>query len=78
VVERLFATLEGYGYFYDAPVAGYRTSSMYAGTASYRVLEPLDVLWSVSVARSPYAALDAQTMLRVTYRFDAPVRPRIR
>ncbi len=78
LVERLFATLEGYGYFYDAPVAGYRTSSMYAGTASYRVLEPLDVLWSVSVARSPYAALDAQTMLRVTYRFDAPVRPRIR
>jgi hypothetical protein len=78
LLERLSSTLEAYGYFYDEPVAGYRTSSMYAGTASYQVLNPLDVLWSVSVAHSPYAALDAQTMLRVTYRFDAPMRPRIR
>ena len=78
LLERLTSTLEAYGYFYDNPVAGYRTSSMYAGTAAYRVIEPLDVLWSVSVARSPYAQLDTQTMLRVTYRFDAPARPRIR
>jgi hypothetical protein len=76
--QELSTTLEAYGYFYDQPIASYRTSSMYAGTASYRVLDPLDVLWSVSLARSPYAALDAQTMLRVTYRFDAPERPRIR
>lgn len=76
--ERMSSTLEAYGYFYDEPVRGYRTSSMYAGTASYRVLDPLDLLWSVSVAHSPYAALDAQTMLRLTYRFDAPERQRIR
>jgi hypothetical protein len=74
----LSSTLEAYGYFYDAPVGGYRTSSVYAGTATYRVSEPLDFLWSVSVARSPYAALDAQTMLRATYRFDAPPRARLR
>jgi hypothetical protein len=78
LLEQLSSTLEAYGYFYDEPVRGYRTSSLYAGTATYRVLDPLDVLWSVSVAHSPYAALDAQTMLRVTYRFDAPTRPRIR
>jgi hypothetical protein len=78
LLERLSSTLEAYGYFYDEPIAGYKTSSMYAGTASYKVLNPLDVLWSVSVARSPYAAVDAQSMLRVTYNFDAPMRPGVR
>lgn len=73
---RLSGTLEAYGYFYDQPIAGYTSSSVYAGTASYRVLDPLDVLWSVSLAQSPYAALDAQTMLRVAVHFDAPARPR--
>ena len=74
----LSSTLEAYGYFYDAPVAGYTTSSMYAGTASYQVTDPLEIMWTASVAQSPYAALDAQTMLRATYRFDAAAKPRLR
>jgi hypothetical protein len=76
LATHLTSTLEAYGYFYDEPVAGYRTSSVYAGTASYRVIEPLDLMWSASVARSPYASLDAQTMLRATLRFDFSSRPR--
>jgi hypothetical protein len=74
LTSRLASTLEAYGYFYDEPVAGFTTSSVYAGTATYQVLDRLDVLLSGSIARSPYAALDAQTMLRVSYRFDASAR----
>jgi hypothetical protein len=76
--RRFSSTLEAYGYFYDAPVAGYKTSSMYAGTASYQVCDPLEIMWTASVAQSPYASYDAQTMLRATYHFDAPARPRLR
>jgi hypothetical protein len=76
--HRLSSTLEAYGYFYDLPVAGYKTSSVYAGTASYQAIDSLEFLWSASVAQSPYAAFDAQTMLRATYQFDAPARPRRR
>jgi len=76
--QRLSSTLEAYGYFYDNPVASYKTSSVYAGTASYQVIDSLEVLWSASIAQSPYAASDAQTMLRASYHFDAPARPRQR
>lgn len=75
--RRLSSTLEAYGYFYDQPIAGYTTSSVYAGTASYQALDSLEFLWSVSVAQSPYAASDAQTLLRATYHFDTPARPRL-
>jgi hypothetical protein len=70
LTEHLAGTLDLYGYFYDRPILGYRTSSVYSGTFSYQVLEPLSLLWGASVFRSPYAALDAQTMLRVSYDVD--------
>jgi hypothetical protein len=76
--RRLSSTLEAYGYFYDMPVAGRETSSVYAGTASYQAHDLLELLWSASVAQSPYAAFDAQTMLRATYQFDAAARPKQR
>jgi len=72
----LGSTLEAYGYFYDLPVAGISSSFLGAGTLSYRVQEPFEVLWSGSLARSPYAELDAQTILRASYRFDASPRAR--
>ena len=78
LTPRLSGTLEAYGYFYDQAIAGYTSSSVYAGTASYRVLDPVDVLWSVSLAQSPYAALDAQTMLRVAVHFEAPPGARLK
>jgi len=74
--KSLGSTLEAYGYFYDTPVAGISSSFLGAGTLSYRVQEPFEVLWSASLARSPYAELDAQTMLRASYRFDASPRTR--
>lgn len=78
LLPKLSSTLEAYGYFYDDPIAGYKTSSLYAGTASYQVIDPLEIMWTASLAQSPYAALDAQTMLRATYRFDAAAKPRLR
>jgi hypothetical protein len=66
LVGRLATTLEAYGYFYDATVMGYRSSTVYAGTLSYRAFERVDVLWGASLAHSPYAALDAQALLRVS------------
>jgi hypothetical protein len=71
---RLTSTLEAYGYFYDRPVLGYRTSSVYAGTLSYQALAALDVLFGGSLARTPYAAFDAEALLRVSYAFDATPR----
>jgi hypothetical protein len=76
--ERVASTLEAYGFFYDEEIYGYRTSSVYAGTVTYRVSDPFELLWGGSLASSPYAALDAQTLIRATYEFDAPPRARRR
>ncbi len=76
LLPRLSGTIEAYGYVYDQLVQGFRTSSVYAGTLSYRALEVLEFSWGASVAQSPYAALDAETILRASYVFDAqPRRP---
>lgn len=75
IVRRVSGTLEAYGYFYDEAVAGIRTSLVYAGTLSAVPTDGVVVLLGASVARSPYAALDAQTQLRLSYDFDlAPGR----
>lgn len=74
LTRKLSSTLELYGYFYDARVLGYRASSVYSGTLSYQALEALALLWGASLSRSPYARLDAQTLLRLSYELDA--RPR--
>lgn len=68
--------LELYGYFYDRPVLGYRSSAVYSGSLSYRPSPPLQLLWGASVFRSPYASLDAQTLLRASYAFDLPAPDR--
>jgi hypothetical protein len=72
---RASGTLEAYGYFYDRAISNVRTSLVYAGTLSARATESIGVLLGGSLARSPYAALDAQVQVRLTYDFDlAPGR----
>jgi len=66
--------LEAYGYFYDHPILGYDSSVVYAGTLSYEANARWSLLWGASVLRSPYAALDAQTLVRASYVFDFPAR----
>jgi hypothetical protein len=70
VLAEVAATLEAYAYFYDHPIRGYRSSSVYAGTLSYEPRSRWSALWGASLSRTPYAALDAQTLLRVSYAFD--------
>jgi hypothetical protein len=76
LLRQLAGTLEAYAYFYDQPIQGYSASSVYAGTLSYQALDQLSLLWGASLARSPYASLDAQTLLRASYTFDAKPRER--
>ncbi|HEU5074685.1 MAG TPA: hypothetical protein VFU02_10935 [Polyangiaceae bacterium] len=70
----LTGTLQLFGFFYDEPIEGYRTSSIYSTTLEYAFLERLALLLGGSLARSPYASLDASALLRLTYEFDAPSR----
>jgi hypothetical protein len=63
-------TLEVYGYFYDHAVQSYRTSSVYAATVSRQLSKPWSLLLGGSLARTPYAGLDAQALLRVSYVID--------
>lgn len=67
---RFRGTLEAYAYLYDQAIRGYRTSTVYASTLSLDPLPELSLLWGASLAHSPYASLDAQTELRVSYFFD--------
>jgi hypothetical protein len=63
-------TLEGYGYFYDHAIESYRTSSVYAATLSRQLSAPWGLLVGGSLARTPYAGLDAQALVRVSYAVD--------
>jgi hypothetical protein len=76
LTTRLGSTLEAYGYFYDRSIRGFSTSSVYAATLAYRAFDSLELLWGGSVARSPYAALDAQALVRASFSFDNPGGPR--
>ena len=67
---QLAATLEAYAYFYDHAIRGYHSSAVYAGTLSYEPRSRWSALWGASLSRTPYAALDAQTLLRLSYAFD--------
>jgi hypothetical protein len=63
-------TAELYGYFYDHAVSSYTTSSVYAATLSRQLSEPWSLLVGGSLARTPYAGLDAQALVRLSYALD--------
>lgn len=60
-------TAEQYCYLYDQAIRGMSTSTVHALTASYRPKRAWEILLGGSLFSSPYAALDAQTMLRLVY-----------
>ena len=72
--QRLWSSLEAYGYIYDRAIRGVTTSTVYAGTLSYRPSPAFSALWGASLTRSPYASLDAQTQVRLAYDFDLGTR----
>ena len=65
--SRFRTTIEAYHYRYDEPIAGYETSSVYAGTSEWVFTRRVSALWGASFAHTPYAAADAQTQLRLRY-----------
>jgi hypothetical protein len=67
VVAPLRVTAEHYSYFYDVAIAHISTSTVEAATVEWQPVAPLRVLVGASVARTPYAALDAQSLIRVVY-----------
>ncbi len=67
----LSGTLEAHAFFYDEEISGYTTSTVYAGTLSYAFSPAFNLLWGASLAQSPYAKFDAQSLLRAAYVFDA-------
>jgi hypothetical protein len=70
LLARTVGTLEIYGYFYDHAVNSYTTSAVYAATLSRQFSRPWSLLLGGSLARTPYAGLDAQALLRLSYSFD--------
>jgi hypothetical protein len=59
----LFA--ESYFYSYDRRIQGHRGSVVYAGNCQWQVARRVELLWGASLASTPYAARDAQTLLRL-------------
>jgi hypothetical protein len=74
ITRSVDGTLEGYAYLYDEPIAGRITSTVYATTLGYQATDALHLLWGGSLAQSPYARLDAQSLLRLSYEFDGSRR----
>lgn len=74
LMAALTATLEAYGYFYDEAIRQVRTSSVYAAMLTWQAQDPLSILVGGSIARSPYAAADAQAQIRLAYDFDLSTR----
>jgi hypothetical protein len=72
----LTGTLETYFYLYDNAVLGHPTSSVFAGTLTYRTSKSFTLLWSGSIAQTPFAYVDAQTLIQARYDFDFSVRRR--
>ncbi len=74
LAPRLAGYAQWYGYFYDRELNGYRASNVYALNLDFQALERGSVLWGLSAARSPYAELDLQTLLRFNYALDFSTR----
>jgi hypothetical protein len=64
-------TAEQYTYLYDIAIRGMRTSSVQALTASWRFKSQWELMLGSSLFHSPYAAVDAQSMLRLAYTYGS-------
>jgi hypothetical protein len=67
VADPWLVTAEQYCYAYDHAISGVGTSTVHAVNVSYRPKNAWEIMLGGSLYNSPYAALDAQTMLRLSY-----------
>lgn len=74
-VYRVYAPVtvsaEQYMYFYDVAIRGMHTSSVQLATTSWRFHRQWEAMLGGSLFHSPYAAMDAQAMLRLAYTFGS-------
>ena len=74
-VYRLLApvtlTAEQYTYLYDVAIRGVSTSSVQMATSSWRFHRKWELMLGGSLFHSPYAAVDAQGMLRLAYTYGS-------
>jgi hypothetical protein len=70
IAHDVSGTLEAYAYLYDEAIRGRVTSEVYAGTLSYQVAPDVNVLWGASLAQSPYASFDLQSLVRLEVDLD--------
>jgi hypothetical protein len=74
LAPELTGTIEAYSYLYDEPIRERNTSEVYSGTLGYRAHDWVSILWGASLAQSPYAEFDAQTLVRLELDFDLGAR----
>ena len=70
ITPRMSGTLEAYAYLYDEAIRSRLSSEVYAGTLGYRATDAVNVLWGASLAQSPYATFDLQTLVRLEVDVD--------
>jgi hypothetical protein len=70
IVVPVTGTLEAFGYLYDEPILGRTISTVYAGTLGWQTTRVVSLNWGASLAQSPYASFDAQTILRLALDLD--------
>jgi hypothetical protein len=74
LTPELTGTIEAYSYLYEEPIRGRKSSEVYSGTLGYRPRAWVGLLWGASIAQSPYAEFDAQTLVRLELDFDLGTR----
>lgn len=65
--EPLTATAEAYFYFYDRAISSRRSASVYATNVAWAWAPAWQLLLGGSLAQTPYAVADLQTLLRLSY-----------
>jgi hypothetical protein len=70
----LVGTAEAWVYLYDDSILGHRSSIVGAATLQWWFLPQASVLWGASLARSPHAAADAQTQVRLSWSLAREIR----
>jgi hypothetical protein len=67
ILVPLTGVAEAYFYWYDRAIAERRSSSVYAANLEWAWSNTLRLLWGASLAQTPYAASDLQSLVRLSY-----------
>ena len=71
LLSPLTVSAEQYTYVYDVAIRGMKTSSVQMATTSWRFVKKWELMLGGSLFHSPYAAMDAQAMLRLAHTYGS-------